>query len=129
MQPFMESVRRVCRGPWGRAAFWGSVVVAAAGACGRAGLAGQLDFEVVDDLRDGGEVSVVGVHAAGACSDFQQDFRQIDTRHAGLDLVAQRDQRNRFFQRLQGAEHQFGLVADCLEAHRVVLGQACGDAA
>jgi hypothetical protein len=29
-------------------------------------LAGQLNFEVVDDLRDGGEVSVVGVHAAGA---------------------------------------------------------------
>lgn len=68
------------------------------------------------------------LHAAGARGDLQQDFRQIDARHACLDFVAQRAQRRRFLQRLQRTEHPFGLVADPLEAHRVVLGQARGDA-
>ncbi|CCF70621.1 hypothetical protein XAPC_4358 [Xanthomonas citri pv. punicae str. LMG 859] len=100
----------------------------------RAGVAGfshqhraQAGGQVGRTRRALGQVRE-GIYAASTRGDFQQDFRQIDARHARLDFVAQRDQRRWFFQRFQGAEHQFGLVADRLEAHRVVLGQASGDA-
>ena len=116
-QPVAFERRRVLPHEWFRAGIAGFGHQHRAQAGGQIGRARRALGQVRECL-----------HAARARGNLQQDFRQIDARHARPDLFAQLDQRRRFLQRLQWAEHQFSPVADRLEAHRVVLGQTRGNA-
>jgi hypothetical protein len=69
-----------------------------------------------------------GVGEAGTCSDFQNQFGQVYARQHAGDPLPQCDQRGRFIQLVEWTEHQIVFVANLIETHRRVVGQAAATA-
>jgi len=68
-----------------------------------------------------------GLGKASAGGDFQEDFRQIDTRHQVRHGRPQLQQRAGLVQLVQRPERQFGLALGVLaQLNRRVVGQARG---